>query len=82
MRAKLVTIGPAGVIVDLWGKEEGVLDLREIAVSGAPEPRPGAPRRRRRSCKDRSRGGNVVVTRDSHRAEHGREYYGAGVQFQ
>ncbi|MEI8258997.1 MAG: S1 RNA-binding domain-containing protein, partial [Deltaproteobacteria bacterium] len=68
VRARLITIGDAGGVVDLWGKEQGVIDLRELQVEGSPEPAIGD------SVdvvvmQDGSRGGNVVVTRDPQRVE-------------
>ncbi len=71
VRARLIEIGEAGGVVDLWGKEQGVIDLRELQIEGAPEPAIGD------SVdvvvmQDGSRGGNVVVTRDPQRAEQAR----------
>lgn len=72
VRAKIVTIGPAGAVVDLWGKEHGVLDLREVTVAGAPDPKLGDGVDVV-VVQDGSRGGNLVVTRDPTRPERGRE---------
>src|SRR4051812_19158800 len=41
VRVKIVTLGPDGALVDLWGKERGVLDLRELRTPEAPEPKVG-----------------------------------------
>src|SRR5262249_51682816 len=42
VRAKIVSVGEAGAIVDLWGKEQAVLDLSEIAPpEGGKDPQPG-----------------------------------------
>jgi small subunit ribosomal protein S1 len=72
VRARLISLGEAGALVDLWGKEKGVIDLRELQVEGQPEPSSGD------SVdvvvmQDGSRGGNVVVTRDPQRAERAKE---------
>jgi small subunit ribosomal protein S1 len=73
VRAKIITVGPAGVMCDLWGKEKGVLDLRELTVPEGTEPQVGDPVDVI-VLQDGSRGGgNLVVTRDAHRAEHGLE---------
>ena len=72
VRAKIVTIGPAGAVVDLWGKEHGVLVLREVTVPGAPDPKLGDGVDVV-VVQDGSRGGNLVVTRDPTRPERGRE---------
>ncbi|MFO0608862.1 MAG: S1 RNA-binding domain-containing protein [Polyangiales bacterium] len=83
VRAKVVAVGPAGVMCDLWGKEKGVLDLRELtAVEGGAEPQVGDAVDVI-VLQDGSRGGgNLVVTRDPHRAERGIEMvtsaFGAG----
>lgn len=73
VRAKILALGPGGALCDLWGKEKGVLDLRELAAPDAPPPQVGD------SVdvivlQDGTRGGgNLVVTRDPNRAEHNRE---------
>jgi small subunit ribosomal protein S1 len=82
VRAKIVAVGPAGVMCDLWGKEKGVLDLRELTVAEGTEPQVGDPVDVI-VLQDGSRGGgNLVVTRDPHRAERGIEMvvsaFGAG----
>jgi small subunit ribosomal protein S1 len=70
VRAKIVTIGPAGVLCDLWGKQKGVLDLRELTAQGI-EPQVGQAVDVV-VLQDGSRGGgNLVVTCDPHRAERG-----------
>lgn len=72
VRARIVSLAEAGATVDLWGKETGVIDLRELQIEGQPAPEAGD------SVdvvvmQDGSRGGNVVVTRDPERAAHAKE---------
>ena len=71
VRARVITVGNAGVLCDLWGKEKGVLDLRELQVDNA-DPKPGDAVEVI-VLQDGSRGGYLVVTRDLARAERGRE---------
>jgi small subunit ribosomal protein S1 len=73
VRAKIVSIGAAGAMVDLWGKERGVLDLREVVTPENPEARVGDVIPEVVVIQDGSRGGNVVVTRDPSRSERARE---------
>lgn len=73
VRARVVALGEAGALVDLWGKEQAVLDLRELATPDGPPPALGD------SVdvivlQDGARGGNLVVTRDVNRFEHAREF--------
>ncbi len=71
VRAKIVTLGQGGALCDLWGKETGVLDLRELA-----DDMPDAAEGDAVDVvvvQDGVRGGNLVVTRDPSRAERGRE---------
>jgi hypothetical protein len=70
VRAKIVEVGADGVIADLWGKEKGVLDRRELAEDN-PDPKVGDAVDVV-VLQDGSRGGNLVVTRDPARAERGR----------
>ena len=63
VRAKILAIGAGGALVDLWGKERGVLDLRDLVAPDALLPAVGD------SVdvlvlQDGTRGGNLVVTRD------------------
>ncbi len=73
VRAKVLQLGPGGALCDLWGKEKGVLDLRELATPEGAAPQVGD------SVdvivlQDGTRGGgNLVVTRDPNRAERNRE---------
>lgn len=71
VRARVLTIGNGGVLCDLWGKEKGVLDLRELLVDN-PEPKVGDAVEVI-VLQDGARGGFLVVTRDLARAERGRE---------
>ncbi|MEZ4409166.1 MAG: S1 RNA-binding domain-containing protein [Polyangiales bacterium] len=72
VRARVIEIGQGAALCDLWGKEVGVLDLRELAIDN-PEPKVGD------SVdvvvlQDGARGGNLVVTRDPSRADAAREF--------
>ncbi len=73
VRAKVLALGPGGALCDLWGKEKGVLDLRELATPEGAAPQVGD------SVdvivlQDGTRGGgNLVVTRDPNRADRNRE---------
>ncbi len=71
VRARVVSVGTGGVLCDLWGKEKGVLDLRELLVDNA-EPKAGDAVEVI-VLQDGARGGFLVVTRDLARAERGRE---------
>lgn len=71
VRARVVSVGSGGVLCDLWGKEKGVLDLRELQTDN-PEPKPGDAVEVI-VLQDGARGGFLVVTRDMARAERGRE---------
>jgi small subunit ribosomal protein S1 len=71
VRARVLEIGNGGVLCDLWGKEKGVLDLRELQVDN-PEPKAGDAVEVI-VLQDGARGGYLVVTRDLARAERGRE---------
>ncbi len=71
VRARVLSVGTGGVLCDLWGKEKGVLDLRELAVDN-PEPKVGDAVEVI-VLQDGARGGFLVVTRDPRRAEQGRE---------
>jgi small subunit ribosomal protein S1 len=71
VRARVIEIGTGGVLCDLWGKEKGVLDLRELLVDN-PEPKAGDAVEVI-VLQDGARGGFLVVTRDLARAERGRE---------
>jgi small subunit ribosomal protein S1 len=71
VRAKIVVVGADGVVCDLWGKEKGVLDRRELATDN-PDPKVGDAVDVV-VLQDGSRGGNLVVTRDPARAERARE---------
>ena len=71
VRARVLTVGNGGVLCDLWGKEKGVLDLRELLVDN-PEPKAGDAVEVI-VLQDGARGGFLVVTRDLARAERGRE---------
>lgn len=71
VRARVVSVGSGGVLCDLWGKEKGVLDLRELLADN-PEPKPGDAVEVI-VLQDGARGGFLVVTRDLSRAERGRE---------
>ena len=76
VRAKILQIGPGGALCDLWGKEKGVLDLRELAAAEGEEAE--APQVGNSVdvivLQDGTRGGgNLVVTRDPNRAERNRE---------
>ena len=71
VRARVIEIGTGGVLCDLWGKEKGVLDLRELVVDN-PEPKAGDAVEVI-VVQDGARGGFLVVTRDLARAERGRE---------
>lgn len=73
VRAKIVSVGPAGAMVDLWGKDQGVIDLRELITPEQPEVRVGDVIPEVVILQDGSRGGNVVVTRDPSRSERSRE---------
>lgn len=71
VRARVLEIGNGGVLCDLWGKEKGVLDLRELQVDNA-DPKAGDAVEVI-VLQDGARGGYLVVTRDLARAERGRE---------
>ena len=71
VRARVLNVGNGGVLCDLWGKEKGVLDLRELLVDN-PEPKAGDAVEVL-VLQDGARGGFLVVTRDLARAERGRE---------
>lgn len=71
VRAKIVVVGADGVVCDLWGKEKGVLDRRELATDN-PDPKLGDAVDVV-VLQDGSRGGSLVVTRDPQRAERARE---------
>ncbi len=71
VRARVESVGAGGVLCDLWGKEKGVLDLRELLVDNA-EPKVGDAVEVI-VLQDGARGGFLVVTRDLARAERGRE---------
>ena len=71
VRAKIVQVGADGVICDLWGKEKGILDRRELATDN-PDPKVGDAVDVV-VLQDGSRGGSLVVTRDPARAERARE---------
>ncbi|MDB4931498.1 MAG: rpsA3 [Myxococcaceae bacterium] len=71
VRARVIEVGNGGVLCDLWGKEKGVLDLRELQVDN-PEPKAGDAVEVI-VLQDGARGGYLVVTRDLARAERGRE---------
>lgn len=71
VRAKILSLGQGGALCDLWGKEKGVLDLRELAEDMAEAGEGDAVDVV--VLQDGVRGGNLVVTRDPSRAERGRE---------
>lgn len=72
VRAKVVELSPVAVLCDLWGKEKGVLDLRELAPDLA-EVQVG-DMVDVIVLQDGARGGNLVVTRDAERAQKGKEF--------
>ncbi len=72
VRAKILALGTGGALVDLWGKERGVLDLRELSGPDAPAAVVGNAVDVI-VLQDGTRGGNLVVTRDPNRAERNRE---------
>ncbi len=74
VRAKILALGPGGALCDLWGKEKGVLDLRELATPEAEAPPAVGDSVDVIVLQDGTRGGgNLVVTRDPNRADRNRE---------
>lgn len=71
VRAKIVEVGADGVICDLWGKERGVLDRRELGADN-PDPKVGDAVDVI-VLQDGSRGGSLVVTCDPTRADRSKE---------
>lgn len=71
VRAKILTFGAGGALVDLWGKEKGVLDLREL--QGDMEGAHVGDSVDVVVLQDGTRGGNLVVTRDADRGTRNRE---------
>ncbi len=71
VRAKVVEIVGATALLDLWGKETGLIDLREVLGEDGANPNPGDGFDVE-VIQDGARGGNVVVTRDGERVQKGR----------
>lgn len=74
LRARIVEIGESSATVDLWGKEQGTIDLKELLELGEKE---GAPKAVGDSIDvtvihDGMRGGSVVVSCDPDRVQKGR----------
>jgi small subunit ribosomal protein S1 len=71
VRARVVEIVGATAILDLWGKEKGLIDLREVLSEDGATPAVGDAFDVE-VIQDGSRGGSVVVTRDAERVQKGR----------
>jgi small subunit ribosomal protein S1 len=71
VRARVVEIVGATAVLDLWGKEKGLIDLREVLTEDGSNPAVGDGFDVE-VIQDGARGGSVVVTRDSERVQKGR----------
>ena len=79
LRGRILEVGDAAVLVDLWGKEQAVIDRAEFAEAGATAtPENPAPELAAGEVfdvfvvQDGARGGSVVVTLDMRRGERAR----------
>jgi ribosomal protein S1 len=71
VRAKVLEVLGATAVLDLWGKEKGLIDLREVRGEDGADPSVGDGFDVE-VIQDGSRGGSVVVTRDAERVQKGR----------
>lgn len=73
VRARVIEIVGATAVLDLWGKEKGLIDLREVTNEDGSNPAVGDGFDVE-VIQDGARGGNVVVTRDPERVTKGRAF--------
>jgi small subunit ribosomal protein S1 len=73
VRARVIELVGATAVLDLWGKEKGLIDLREVQGEDGAPPAIGEGYDVE-VIQDGARGGNVVVTRDPERVQKGRVF--------
>jgi small subunit ribosomal protein S1 len=73
VRARVIEVLGATAVLDLWGKEKGLIDLREVQGEDGSDPAVGDGFDVE-VIQDGSRGGSVVVTRDPERVQKGRAF--------